>query len=220
MLGVRHVAIGCVVPRLIILAGCEGEPGLDWARSRSGERAGATGGAGGIARAEAIPIPAVGLQADDLDVNRVGQLRQGGSRAGGDNPSEAFVSGHFPGHGNWLRGESTARLKRTRREFGPEHHPIGRRVTRGHAQAEGVARKSGRWSAAAGLSGHGQGCRHARGRGEKRAAGEARTSHQGLQVVSLHELFSALGAHVRSQLSRRCGRASPTRAEPASAPRR
>src|SRR4051812_31381943 len=70
-----EMAVGCVISRLIVLAACDSEakPRRRGSAARKGSR---VAGAAALTRGrKAVEIRAVGLQARNLDMHRMGELR-------------------------------------------------------------------------------------------------------------------------------------------------
>jgi hypothetical protein len=91
-----HVPVGGEVALLVLLAGREGEAQAIWRRARRRRRPRAADRADLPAGAETIPVPAVGLEATDLDVDGVGVLsdRPGAPRL--DQALKPLVGRHVP----------------------------------------------------------------------------------------------------------------------------
>ena len=87
-------------------------------------RARAAHGADGVAKHEAVPVPAPGRQAAHVDVHAVRQLGRGRGLALGDDAPETFVIGHFPAHAQGDGGRR-AGLQRVVADARPQHHRIG-----------------------------------------------------------------------------------------------
>ena len=100
-------------------------------------RAGAADGAGVAGGLELIPIPAVGPEALDFDVDRVGPVGVGDGRAFGDDAGHCFVFGDLPGDFDGVGGHAAA-FERLGREAGPDHEAVGRGIAGGDAELEGV----------------------------------------------------------------------------------
>ena len=137
-----HVAIRREVARLIVLAAGKGKPQRFGSRRCCRHRAGAADRALRVAAAEAVGIPPPRLQAFHLDMHRVGQLRHRDSCASLDDVLKRIIRGNFPDDIDRLRPHAPVGIKRLRSEPRPEHHAVGRGVTRRHAKAEGVGSKA------------------------------------------------------------------------------
>jgi hypothetical protein len=136
----RHVAVGREVALLVLLARREGEAQRrrgPVAFRRRGARA--PGRAACAVRCEAIPIDAARPQSLHLDVHRVRQLRACRGRTLRDNAPEGLVVRDLPAHLD-RRVAHAATLQRLGREPRPEHHAVGPRRARGHAERERLAR--------------------------------------------------------------------------------
>ena len=98
-------------------------------------RARAAGGADGIAQHEAVVVPATGRQAAQLHMHAVAERGQRGGLALLHDLGKACVVRHLPPHG--VGGLHQRRVGQHQPR--PQHHTVGRRVSTGHAQREGVA---------------------------------------------------------------------------------
>jgi hypothetical protein len=135
----HHVLVGRVVAVGVVLAVGRGEVqalGLGVAGRRG---PGAADRAREFADREAVPVPGVGLEALDVDVHRVGEVRVGLDDIGGDDIGEVLVGRDLPGHR--VRHGRHAAVPRVRRgrQPGPQDHAVGQRVARGDPEREGLA---------------------------------------------------------------------------------
>ena len=90
-----------------------------------------------VAGAEAVPVPAVGLQALDLDVDRVRRARGGRSPCrGGPRAGIARRAATSQRDLDGLGRHPAARLQRLGRQPGPEHHAVAVGVAGGDAEGE------------------------------------------------------------------------------------
>ena len=131
-----HVAIRDEVALLELLAGGEGEAEAVavGARGRRGPRA--ADPAHLAARAEAVPVPACGLEMLDLDVHRVRPRGRRGGDAALDHLAHAIVGRHLPLDRDRLGRHAARRRGRRRGQAGPEDHAVRRRIAGGHAERE------------------------------------------------------------------------------------
>ncbi|MNX82230.1 hypothetical protein D3C86_1139530 [compost metagenome] len=88
---------------------------------------------------ESVPVVAEGLEALDLDVDRVRQFGPRVCFAGLDDPSEALVFSHLPPHRDDSRRHAAMGFERLGRQAGPQDETVGPRVARGDPQREGIA---------------------------------------------------------------------------------
>ncbi|MDH6626929.1 hypothetical protein M2271_004752 [Streptomyces sp. LBL] len=80
----------------------------------------------------------VGVEAADLGVDGVVELRVGHRCAASDDPAEPFVVRHLPADQHPFPREAAVGLVRGGSEPGPQEHGGGQRVAGGHAEGEGV----------------------------------------------------------------------------------
>ena len=132
-----QVLRGDVAPRGVVavveaLATRDGE--LE-ARLGIGRRRGAraAGRAAVAKRAEAVPVPAPGLETGRLGMHAVRPLRLGALDAASGDAREGFVVGHLPCHVGAVRQVRAG-------EAGPEHHAVGPRVAGRNAEREALRR--------------------------------------------------------------------------------
>jgi hypothetical protein len=78
------------------------------------------------------------LEAVDLDVDRVPELRDGGRLPATDDGRERLVARHLPPDPHRLGWHAPARLQGLRGQPRPEHDAVGLGVSRGDAQAERI----------------------------------------------------------------------------------
>ncbi len=125
-----HVAPGGVEAVVIALAGGDGEAqGGRCVGCRRGARA--PDDAALAQGTEAIPVPAIGLQAAGLGMHGMGAVRARGFHAAGGNALEALVLGKLPANLD-LFGQRRAG------EPGPQHQSIRTRAARSQAQGESL----------------------------------------------------------------------------------
>ena len=86
---------------------------------------------------ELIPVPAIGFESGNFDVNRVRQLGRGDCGAASHDFGHLLVGSHLPRHFDVLRRHSAAG-QRLRSQSGPQHEAVGRGFARSHAQFEWV----------------------------------------------------------------------------------
>ena len=123
-----HVAVRGEEAGLVVLAGGEREPQAVDVRARSRQRPRAADRARRVAGVEAIPVPAVGLEALDFDVHRVRPLRPRRSRGRCRTTlPHRLVVGDFPADVDRLRRHAAA-VQRIGREPRPEHDAVRRRI--------------------------------------------------------------------------------------------
>ena len=129
----RHVAIGCVVSIGPILAGHKGESQLLGASTWRRSRLGASHGAENAAALELVPVVSSRLQPGNFDVNRVAPIGARRDFALLHDLLHALVRGDLPAHGDVL-GLHASAIEGIDGEASPQHHAIGQRVARGHAE--------------------------------------------------------------------------------------
>ena len=137
-------AIGGVIAVLVILAAADPEAQRARARAGGGDGARAADDALLAARAEAVPIGPVGLQAGKLDMDAVGELGPGDLAAMRHDRMELLVGGDLPGHRHRRHRHPAMGLERIGREPRPDHEAVRRRIAGGDSEAE---RKGGEASA-------------------------------------------------------------------------
>src|SRR6185295_15120203 len=113
-----------------------------------GHRAGAAEGAFDVARAEAVPVDAVGGESGDFDVDGVGELGEGGGDAAADTAGQLFILGEGPRDVDAAGRHAAARLEGAWGEAGPEDDAVGGRIARGDAELEGPLGEPSRLRAA------------------------------------------------------------------------
>ena len=91
-----------------------------------------------VACAEAVPVPTVGREPLDLDVDTVPELGRRGRAARGAEASETLVVGELPRDVVRLGRQASARLERAGREACPEHDAARVRVPGGDAERERI----------------------------------------------------------------------------------
>lgn len=123
---------------VVRLAGDGGQAQRAVAGAAGGRGAGPADGAGPRSGAEAVVEDAVGVEALDLDVDAVVELRVGGDRSAPHDAGEALVTGELPAHLHPVPGQSAAGLVRARCESRPQQDRVGKRVAGGDAEGERV----------------------------------------------------------------------------------
>ena len=136
-----HVFVGGEQSLLVMLARSEGKLQLVRAGGRLGECPGPADRALGIAAAEAIKVPAIGLQPIDLDMDRMAELRGCRRDAAFHHVREFVVGRDLPGHVVGFGGKPAAWLKRFRSQLGPDHKTGVGRFPGGDAQRERIPGK-------------------------------------------------------------------------------
>jgi hypothetical protein len=130
------LAVGGVEALLPLLARDEAEGQLVDAAAR--RRARAADRAHGRAADEAVEVLAARVEPVDLDVDRVRERRPRGRPAAVHQPPHAGILGQLPAHLDGPRLHPAVGDERLRREPGPEHDAVGRRIARGDAERERV----------------------------------------------------------------------------------
>ena len=138
-----HVGVAVEITCFVMLAGGEGEAHGVGHGAWGGRGAGAPDRAGLRPGVETVVVPAVRIEPIHLDVDGVAELRQGEGFSLADYLGEGLVPGNLPLDPDGL-GVQPATGERVGGKPGPEHGPVGFRVSRGHAQGEGVGGKTGR----------------------------------------------------------------------------
>ena len=92
----RQVRVRRVVALHVVLAGGEGETERLRCGARGRRRAGSADGALDTARAEAIPVHPVRIEATHFDVDRMGELREGARSARAHNVFHSVIAGNEP----------------------------------------------------------------------------------------------------------------------------
>jgi hypothetical protein len=134
-----NLPVSGVVAVLVLLARARVDAQARERRTWRRCRGRATGGTRGLATAEPVPVRPAGLESRGLDVDRVGELRRGKGLAAGRHLPEPVVPGHLPLHGNDGIGlDAPTGRQRHRRESRPQHETVGPRITRRHAEGEGI----------------------------------------------------------------------------------
>src|SRR6185436_6353379 len=116
-----------------MLAGSESETERGGRGVRVRKGAGAAFGAGFVGDFELIPIPAVGLESADFDVNGMGPIGIGDSFAFANDFAELFVVGNLPGNFDGL-GIHAAACELVWSETGPEDKAFWRRIAGSDAE--------------------------------------------------------------------------------------
>ena len=108
-----------------------------------GRRAGACAadGADRTAHLEAVEVLVRRRQLVELDADAVGLVGHGEHVTVADDVAEVLVAGELVAHAIGLRGEAAADRQRLRGDPCPQDHAVRRRIARGDAQGEGVARE-------------------------------------------------------------------------------
>ena len=138
------VAVGAVVALLVLLAGGEREAQRRRRRVGRGRGARAADRARRVARHEAVPVPAIGLEAFDVDVHRMRPGRRGLGRARRDDAAHGFVRSDFPAHRDQRRSQSAVVLLEIADQPRPQRHAARPGIAARHAEREGVAREARR----------------------------------------------------------------------------
>ena len=135
-----HVLIRREEAHLVVLARRDAE--LQPAHRRLPRHAGARAAdrAEFTAGLELIPVPLRGLQAVDVDVDRMPEFRLGERRAGAHDVLHRIVRRHRPldGHAHGIHAAEAIRRERRGREARPQHDAIAERIARRDAQREGI----------------------------------------------------------------------------------
>ncbi len=107
-----------------------------------GQRTGATNRTGVATDTEAVPVRPSGRQPVQLHVHGVAEFGMRHRRPLAYHPAHAFVCGQLPLDQHRPGRHAAAEHQRFGRQARPQHHAIGRGITRGHAQGEGCAGKA------------------------------------------------------------------------------
>jgi hypothetical protein len=134
----EHPPVGAEVAELPVLARGEGHAQAVERRVRRRGRARPADGAHLTARAKAIPVPARGLEAVDLDVHGVRPVRRGRRRAALDDVAHALVGRDLPLDRHGLARRAGAGQHRRRRDPGPQHDARGERIPGCDAERERI----------------------------------------------------------------------------------
>ena len=140
----HHLAPGRVVAMLPALAGGIGQTQALRQAAGGGRRAAAARAADRLPQHEAVVVPAVRRQSTYLHMHAVAPFGLGHGLAAAHDVAEKRVVGQLPadaqrGHG---RGVGLAQLGQRRRQPRPQQHVVGLGVAAGHAQREGVVRRT------------------------------------------------------------------------------
>ena len=169
-----EVVVGGEEAGFVVLAGGEGEAEARGEGVGRGRGAGAAGGADLGADFEAIPIPTLGAEAADLDVDGVRPRRIGDGGAGLDEAGHGFIVGDLPGDFDGLGQHAAGGFEGLGGEAGPEDHAVGERIAGRDAQGKRIRREFGRGGdGAAGVGGEERGSGEGGGAREEGATGES-----------------------------------------------
>src|SRR5512134_2111780 len=136
----HHMPVGAVIALLVLLA--RGEDEAQAVHRRAGARRGAStpDRASRIARAEAIPVPALRLETLHFNVERISPRRVGRHFASRHWTLEGLVGENFPAYRDRQLGEVAGQPR-------PEYDALGGRISGRDAEAErvgGQLRNAGR----------------------------------------------------------------------------
>ncbi len=136
----EHVLVRGVKPAFKMLA--RGEREFELLGCALPERHGArpADGTHVAADAELVEVPTIGFEARDFDVDRVAPSGRSGRGVLLDDTRELFIFGDDPFDFNVHRRHAAA-FEWLGCQPRPEHHAIGRRITRGDAERKGIAAK-------------------------------------------------------------------------------
>lgn len=136
---IEHPMIGRPVPVHPVLAGNRGEPQarrlLPWCRGG----AGLAGRALGILGAKAIPVGTSGLEATDLDMHRMRDLRHRQGDAGPHDILQTFVAGHLPRDLDGRVAHAAISRLGIANQACPQHDAVRPGIARGDPEREEAA---------------------------------------------------------------------------------
>ena len=135
----REAAPGGEEAVFIFLAAGDAEANLGNGHAGRRQRARAPDVAALAADRELVEIIARGIEPADLDMHRVADFGMRDCRAFLCDLTHAVVPCHGPFDLDRPFGHAGTPLQRLRRDLGPDHKTVGRRVARGDAQCEGIS---------------------------------------------------------------------------------